>query len=98
MMEAILLMTLSIRLKHTFGLSEKENTDNCNVNSASNVAHQSNNSTNTNGSVAYLNLNNDTSNTNANISSRLLPIGSIMYNCCKQVNIILPYLLVKNKE
>ena len=57
--------------------TEKVKTDNCNVNSASNVANQSNNSTNTNGSVAYLNLNNSPSNTNANIGSRLLPIGSL---------------------
>ena len=58
------------------GCPEKVKTDNCNVNSASNVAMRSNNSTNTNGSVAYLNLNNSPSNTNANISSRLRPIGS----------------------
>jgi hypothetical protein len=45
-----------------------------NVNSTSNVAHQSNNSANPNSSVSYLNLNNTTSNTNSNISSRLLPV------------------------
>lgn len=40
-----------------------------NVNSTSNVAHQSNNSVNPNSSVSYLNLNNSASNTNSNISS-----------------------------
>lgn len=66
---------LQLLVGHTL----KVKTDNYNVNSASNVANQSNNSTNTNGSVAYLNLNNSPSNTNANISSRLLPIGSLQF-------------------
>lgn len=52
-------------------LTDKHNS---NVNSISNIAHQSNNSANANSSVSYLNLNNSTSNTNSNISSRLLPV------------------------
>ena len=55
------------------GVCAKAHTSNGNVNeTTSNVANQSNNSSNANSSLTYLNVNNDPSNTNSNISSQLL--------------------------
>ena len=63
-----------------------------NVNSTSNVAHQSDNSVNPNSRVSYLNLNNSTSNTNSNISTRLLSCWFYqhLYNYCSKHNPSVP--------